>query len=391
MSLEVDMCGVKLLNPFIVASGPSTATGELIMSAFEKGWGGVVTKTIVGRGVEIKNVSPRIAVIKTGKHIIAMQNIELVTTRTLNEWIEDIKKVKDKYPEHVVIGSVMATYDRELWQEVSKEVEDAGADMLELNLSCPHGMPEKGAGSAIGQNPEMVKEVIGWVKEVVSIPVLAKLTPNVTSIGMIARACEEAGADGISAINTVLGFIGIDVKSLFPKLNVNGKTAFGGISGKAIKPIGLRCVAEILQSTKLPVSGIGGISSWEDAIEYILLGATTVQICTEVMLKGFGIVEKLINGFNEFMESKGYSSVEEFRGKFLSKICAFEELDKSYRVWPVIDRKKCVKCEACVIACRDSGFQAISMEEEGPVVDEARCDGCGLCYNVCIANAITLK
>lgn len=391
MGLEVEMCGVDFLNPFILASGPPTADRNLIKRGFKAGWGGAVTKTIVGRDVEIKNVSPRLAVLKCGKKIVAMQNIELVTTRKLDEWLKDIKTLKEEFPEHIIIGSIMSIYDEKGWQSIAEEVQSAGADMLELNLSCPHGMPEKGAGAAIGQNADMVKGVVEWVKDVASVPVLAKLTPNVTDIAVIAKAAKDGGADGISAINTVLGFIGIDVGTLNPKLNVFGKSAFGGISGTAIKPIGLRCVAEISKSTKLPVSGIGGVSNWEDAVEYMLLGATTVQVCTAVMLKGFGIIGNLIEGLSSFMREKKYKKVSEFIGLALDCVVSFGELDSNRKSIASISTENCSKCYSCVTTCSDGGFKAISIVDEYPVVDASKCDGCGLCVCVCPQGCIKMK
>ncbi len=388
--MDVEMCGVHFPNPFILASGPPTADGDLIKRGFEAGWGGAVTKTIIGRNEEIRNVSPRLAVLKSGKRVIAMQNIELVTTRKLDEWIEDIKMLKKEFPENIVIGSIMSVYDEKGWQSVAEEIQAAGADMLELNLSCPHGMPERGAGAAIGQNADMVKDVVEWVKDVASVPVIAKLTPNVTDITTIANAAKEGGADGISAINTLLGFVGIDVDTLNPKLNVFGKTAFGGISGMAIKPVGLRCVAEIAK-VGLPVSGIGGISDWKDAVEYMLLGSITVQVCTAVMLKGFGIVKNLIDGLNDFMQENGYEKVSDFVGLALDKVVNFGELDVTRRNVANISAENCSKCYSCVTACTDSGFRAISIVDEYPVIDESKCDGCGLCVCVCPQECIEMK
>ncbi len=384
------MCGVDFPNPFLLASGPPTANAELISKGFERGWGGAVTKTIVGRGVKIENVSPRLAVLKCGSKVVAMQNIELVTTRTLDEWIKDIRSLKNTWPDRVLIGSVMATYDEKEWQSVVDEVQSAGVDMLELNLSCPHGMPERGAGAAIGQNPEMVRDVVSWVKDVAYVPVLAKLTPNVTDISAIARAAEEGGADGISAINTVLGFVGIDLDGMNPILNVSGKTSFGGISRMAIKPIGLRCVAEIAKATNLPISGIGGISSWRDALEYMLLGANTVQVCTAVMLRGFGIIGDMIHGLRKFMEEKGYGEVSEVVGLALKSIVSFEELPKEKKI-AKIDTENCSKCYSCVKSCSDGGFNAITVTNGYPEVDAKKCDGCGLCVCVCPNGCIRLE
>jgi dihydropyrimidine dehydrogenase (NAD+) subunit PreA len=251
-------------------------------------------------------------------------------------------------------------------------------------------MPEKGAGAAIGQNADMVKDVVEWVKDVASVPVLAKLTPNVTDIAAIANAAKEGGADGISAINTLLGFVGIDVDTLNPKLNVFGKTTFGGISGMAIKPIGLRCVAEIAK-VGLPVSGIGGIADWRDAVEYMLIGTTTIQVCTAVMLKGFGVVDNLIDGLREFMQKNGYERVSDFVGLALDAIVSFSELDATRRNFASILVEKCSKCYSCITACSDSGFNAISIVDEYPAVDESRCDGCGLCTCVCPQECIEMK
>ncbi len=391
MDLSVRVCGVDFKNPFILSSGPPTADADLIKRGFEAGWGGAVTKTIVARDVEIRNVSPRLAVMKVGKRIIAMENVELVTTRKIDEWLVDIRKLKSEFPDHVVIGSIMSTFDERGWKSIADEVQSAEPDVLELNLSCPHGMPERGAGAAIGQNATMVREVVSWVKDVAYIPVFAKLTPNVTDIATIAVSAKKGGADGLSAINTVLGFIGMDVKNLAPKLNVFGKSAFGGISGTAIKPIGLRCVAEIAKSTGLPISGIGGISNWMDAVEYMLLGATTVQVCTAVMLKGFDIVKGMIEGLGNFMEEKGYSKVSDLVGKGLDCIVSFAELDPDRKNVAHISTENCSKCYTCVTACSDGGFGAISVEDDYPVVDESKCDGCGLCACVCPQNCIELR
>ncbi|MBC8443860.1 MAG: NAD-dependent dihydropyrimidine dehydrogenase subunit PreA, partial [Deltaproteobacteria bacterium] len=270
--LSVNFCGVNFKNPFILSSAPPTTTGEMMGRAFEAGWAGAVTKTLVKDAEKIVNVTPRLASLSfpgsasEPKKLYAFENIELVTDRSLSTWLKEIEMLRKKYPAHVVIASIMDDASQpDGWQHVAKACEEAGAQMIEINMSCPHGMPEMGMGAAIGQNPELAARVCRWVSEAVGIPVIAKMTPNVTDVGYVAKTCIDAGADGISAINTVAAIVGVDLETLVPIPNVGGYSSHGGLSGPAVKPIALKALASITRATDAPVSGIGGIGSWQDA------------------------------------------------------------------------------------------------------------------------------
>jgi dihydropyrimidine dehydrogenase (NAD+) subunit PreA len=240
---------------------------------------------------------------------LGLENIELISRQPLSLWLNEIQDIKQCFPHNILIASLMAEIRKEQWQEMAVSLQKAGADALELNFSCPHGMPEKGLGSAIGQDEELTKLITSWVKTVVSIPVIVKLSPNVTDIGRLALAAQKGGADGLAAINTIQSLTSIDLDTFEPLPSVNGLSTFGGLSGPAVKPIGLRCVAQIAQASTLPISGMGGISSWKEAVEYILVGASNVQICTEVMLKGYGIIKGLSEGLTRYLKNKGFLEV----------------------------------------------------------------------------------
>jgi len=389
--LSVEFAGVKLMNPFMLAPAPPTATGEMIQRGFEAGWAGAVTKSI---GLEpATDVQPRLARLAMGNKAIGLENIELISQRSLEVWVKDIEEIKGHYPDHILFASLTAAMVREEWDSLIKQVEEAGVDGLQLDFGCPHGMPGKGMGSVQGQDPTIAGEITRWAKEVATVPVMVKLTPNVTDIVEIGKACEEAGADAISAIDTVSVLIGVDLDRLEPLPSVGGTSAFGGYSGPAIKPIGLRCIAELAKGTSVPLSGIGGIARWQDAAEYILVGASTVQVCTAVMFRGYKIVEKMKQGLAGYMEEKGFECVAEMRGHILPKVTAHEELDFAYKVVGSIDEGLCTKCGLCYTACNDGGWQAIEMEsrEVYPRVLTEKCDGCSLCLQVCpVEGCITL-
>jgi dihydropyrimidine dehydrogenase (NAD+) subunit PreA len=389
--LGVEFAGLKLLNPFLLASAPATAKGEMIQRAFDAGWAGAVTKTIALEPT--RDVQPRLARLTAGNRIIGLENIELISQRSLETWLRDLEETKSRYPRHILFASLMGPVLREEWHSLVRQIQQTGVDGLELNFGCPHGMPEKGMGAAQGQDPNIAGDITRWVKEVSTLPVMVKLTPNVTDIVQIARACEEAGADAISAINTVSVLMGVDLDRLEPLPSVDGTTALGGYSGPAVKPIGLRCIVQLAQGTRLPLSGIGGVTDWEDAAEYILAGASTVQVCTAVMLRGYKIVEKMKSGLSDYMEKKGFESVAEMRGRVLPKISAHEALDFGHKVVASIDEGLCTKCGLCHTACRDGGWQAIEMEsrEVYPRVRTDKCNGCSLCTHVCLVEGcITL-
>lgn len=389
-NLSSEFCGIQFPNPFILASAPPTDTKEKIMRAFELGWGGAVTKTLKPDHLKVKNVTPRFATIKDDKGaIIGFENFELVDTKQLDYWVDAIGEIKRTYPDRILIGSIMAEVNKEDWQALAQVISSAGADALELNFSCPHGMPEKGIGAAIGQNKEISQMITAWVKEVVNIPVIVKLTPNVTDVVSIAKGVEEAGADALAAINTVQSLIGVDIHSFEPKPTVDRHTTYGGFSGKAVKPIGLRVVSEVVKAVDLPMSGMGGISTWEDAVEYILLGADHVQICTEVMVKGCHIIEELNKGLSDYIALKGFDHVHEMVGLALPKITTHEALNRDYEMELSID-EHCVGCKKCTIVCRDSAKSALSMVNNHACVDHNKCDRCSLCTHVCPVGAMTL-
>lgn len=389
--LSVEFAGLKLMNPFMLTSAPPTATGEMIQRAFEAGWAGAVTKSIALEPAI--DAQPRLARLAMGIKTIGLENIELTTQRNLEVWTKDIEEIKRHYPDHILFASLMAAVVKEEWHFLIKQVEEAGVDGLELNFSCPHGMPEKGMGSVQGQDPAIAGEITRWAKEAATVPVMVKLTPNVTDIARIGKACEEAGADAISAINTVSALIGVDLERLEPLPSVGGTSAFGGYSGPAIKPIGLRCIAQLAKGTSLPLSGVGGIAKWQDAAEYILVGASTVQVGTAVMFQGYKIVEKMKKGLSAYMDEKGLESMAKMRGYILPQITAHEELNFGYKVVAAIDQALCSKCGLCYTACRDGGWQAIEMESHQvyPRVVVEKCDGCSLCLHVCpVEGCITL-
>ena len=381
--LSVELSGLKLMNPFMLTSAPPTATGEMIQRAFEAGWAGAVTKSIALEPAI--DAQPRLARLAMGNKTIGLENIELTTQRNLEVWVKDIEEIKRHYPDHILFASLMAAVVKEEWHFLIKQVEEAGVDGLELNFSCPHGMPEKGMGSVQGQDPTIAGEITRWAKEVATVPLMVKLTPNVTDIVGIGKACEEAGADAISAIKTVSAFIGVDLDRLEPLPSVGGTSAFGGYSGPAIKPIGLRCIAQLAKGTSLPLSGVGGIARWRDAAEYILVGASAVQVGTAVMFQGYEIVEKMKKGLSAYMDEKGFESVARMRGYILPKITAHEELNFGYKVVAAIDQALCSKCGLCYTACMDGGWQAIEMESRQlyPRVVGEKCDGCSLCLHIC--------
>lgn len=399
MDLSVDFCGVKFLNPFVLSSAPPTTTGGMIGRAFKAGWAGAVTKTLLVDASTITNVTPRLASLgfkgqaPDSKVNYALENIELVTDRDLSLWLKEIEDLRNKYPDHVVIASIMDdASEPKGWQRLAKQCEGAGAGMIELNMSCPHGMPERGMGSAIGQDIDLAARVTGWVAEAVDIPVIAKMTPNVTDVGLVAKACADAGADAISAINTVASIIGVDLETLAPLPSVSGYSAHGGLSGPAIKPIALKAVATIAEATDLPISGIGGITTWEDAAEFILLGASTLQVCTAVMMYGYSIIDNLVQGLAGFMKKKGFATISDMVGVSLKKLVPLGELDTKTRLVAHIDNSSCVQCDACFISCRDGGYQAITRGSDKVYkVTEKLCSGCSLCMQVCpVPDCITM-
>jgi dihydropyrimidine dehydrogenase (NAD+) subunit PreA len=355
-------------NPFWLASGPTTNSGEQVMRAFDAGWGGAVWKTI---GDPHTNASPRYSAVDwNGMRMMGLNSIELNSDRSLEANLRELADVKKYYPYHPIIASLMVESRREAWHEIVQRAEGAGVDGLELNFSCPHGLSERGPGLAIGQVPEYTEKITTWVKEKARTPVLVKLSPNITDIRMIACAAKQGGADGLSAINTINSITGIDLDTLIPRPNVGGASTNGGYAGPAIKPIALSLVQQIMSdpASALPLSGMGGISSWRDAVEFMLLGCGTVQVCTAAMHYGYRVVEDMAEGLENWMRTQGFATLEDFRGLSLERVTDWSHLNLKHKVIAHIDEQKCIGCGLCQIACWDGGHQCIHTDRvSGPV------------------------
>jgi dihydropyrimidine dehydrogenase (NAD+) subunit PreA len=386
--LAVKFVGMHFPKPFMLASAPPTRNAEMIKRAFACGWGGAVTKSIALDPAQ--DLQPRLQPLRHRKRNIGMENVELSTQLTVEDWQHEIAEVKDAYPNRPLWASIMDAPVEKNWQRLVETLQETGVDAFEINVSCPHGMPTKGMGAFIGQDAELTGEVVSWVKKVSKVPVIVKLTPNVTDISFVAQAAKENGADALCTVNTVSGLIGVDLETLTPQPSVGGVSTYGGYSGPGIKPIALRCVAQIAKSTGLPVSGLGGLSTWQDAVEFMAVGATTVQVCTAVMWSGYGIIEKLLEGVGTYLEGKGFSNFEPVIGAALSKIVEFPDMPLTYRAKASVD-DTCNGCLLCIPACEDGGFQAITgLKGEIVIIDDEKCDGCNLCAMVCPLGSITM-
>ena len=387
-NLSVDFAGMHFPNPFMLAAAPPTRTAEMIKRGFAAGWGGAVTKSIALEAA--RDLQPRLHPLRHRQHTIGMENIELATTLTVKEWQREIAAVKAAYPDQPLWASIMEAPAKANWQRLAEAIQEAGPDALELNVSCPHGMVSKKMGAFIGQDAELTGQVVAWVKEVARIPLVVKLTPDVGSIAFVAQAAKANGADALCAVNSVSGIVGVDLDTLTPLPAVGGLAACGGYSGPGIKPIALRCVAQIAKATGLPVSGLGGLSTWEDAVEFMAVGSTTVQVCTAVMWHGYGIVDRLLAGLDQYLELKGFPDLRSIVGAALPKIVEFPEMPLAPRARASVD-STCNGCLACVTACADGGFQAIAGVAGNVVtIDAAKCDGCGLCVMVCPRSSISM-
>jgi dihydropyrimidine dehydrogenase (NAD+) subunit PreA len=403
--LSINFCGVRSPNPFWLASGPPTNTAYQVMKAFEAGWGGAVWKTI---GDPIINTASRYGSIDY-KHerMIGLNNIELISDRPIATNFKEIAEVKKRFPQHTVIASLMVESKRETWHDIVHQAQDSGADLLELNFGCPHGMSERGMGAAVGQVPEYTTLITSWVKEVATIPVIVKLTPNVTDVAHMALAARQGGADAVSLVNTFNSLVGVDLDSFAPRPNVGGYGSHGGYCGPSVKPIALHMVSSVAKHPKvgIPVSGIGGVADWQDAVEFMLLGSTSVQVCTAAMHYGFRIVEDMIEGLSQYLEDKGFSSPMDLVGKSVDRIRDWGDLDLNYKIVARIDAGKCIGCNLCYIACEDGAHQCIAAAERPrgdlrdgdiakhvPRILEEECVGCNLCALVCpVPGCITME
>ena len=390
-TLEVEFLGFKMKNPFILASAPPTNTIEMIERAFEQGWAGAVTKTIPLEKVPVHNVSPRIHSIgfpgfeADARKVYAFGNIELVSEKHADYWMAGITQLRKNWPDRFVMASIMADGSAQGdWVELAQRSEKAGALAVELNFSCPHGgMPPHAVGAAIGQDPVIAARIVRWVREAVKIPVLVKLTAAVSDLRQLGKVLVDAGVDGFCTINSFPVLLGVDLKTHSPLPSVCGKGNLGGYTGRALKPIALRATSEIAPLGK-PVSGCGGLTTWEDAAEFVLLGATSLQVCSAVMLEGYGIITDLCDGLMGYLEEQGARTLGELRGKALANIVPHARLEYDKRMVSTIDLAICTRCGKCAITCRDAGYQAISeAADRTPAVDPKKCDGCGLCTQVC--------
>jgi dihydropyrimidine dehydrogenase (NAD+) subunit PreA len=362
--LSIDFCGVRAPNPFWLASAPPTNSAYQVRRAFEAGWGGAVWKTL--NHEPIVNVSSRYgAVDYDGRKVMGLNNIELITDRPLEVNLAEIRQVKREFPDRALFVSLMVESKRETWHDIVRRVQDTGADGVELNFGCPHGMSERGMGSAVGQVPEYTEMITAWCKEAARVPVMVKLTPNITDVRGIARAAQKGGADAVSLINTINSIMGVDLDTFAPKPAVAGRGSHGGYCGPAVKPIALNMVSQIAGDPgwRIPISGIGGIQAWQDAVEFLLLGAGCVQVCTAVMHYGFRIVEHMDSGLRQWMRRRGFARIADFQGRAVPNIRDWGDLDLGYKVVAEIDQARCIHCGLCYIACEDGCHQSIRWEK----------------------------
>ncbi len=395
IDLSVDFCGVRFQNPFMLSSSPVSNSAEMVARAFEAGWGGVAYKTLVSDRIPIYHPSPRMHGYHYGeKRLIGLQNVEQTTDRGLQPNLRDIAWLKKKYPKHIVMASIMGFSNQE-WADLAKASTDAGADMLELNFSCPH-MTVEGSGAKVGQVFDLVQKFTETVRGVTKLPLVAKMTPNIADMNEPAMAAKRGGADGISAINTVAGISEVGLDDYVPRPNVFGKGAMSGYSGPAIKPIGLKFIAQMAKNPELalPLSGMGGIETWVDALEYLLVGATTVQVTTGIIHYGYRIVEDMIEGLSDYMARRGIARVADLVGKAAGNVHETGEFDVMRQGIATYDLDRCVGCGQCYIVCRDAGGSALSWnaEKRRPNLDDDACLSCMVCSFVCpVTGLITFR
>ena len=399
-NLHTSFIGIQSPNPFWLASAPPTDKAYNVNRAFEAGWGGVVWKTLAEAGPPLVNVNgPRYgALLSPDRRLLGFNNIELITDRDLEINLQEIIQVKRDWPDRALVVSLMVPCNEAAWKAILARVEGTGADGLELNFGCPHGMSERGMGSAVGQVPESIEMVTQWCKHYSRLPVIVKLTPNITDVRLPARAARRGGADAVSLINTINSIMGVDPYSLTMLPSTGGLGSHGGYCGPAVKPIALNMVAEIArdpQTAGLPISGIGGVGSWRDALDYIALGAGTVQVCTAAMVYGFKIVQEMKSGLSDYMDEMGFTSIDDFRGRAIGTVSDWGRLNLNHVSKAVIDQASCIACGRCHIACEDTSHQAITATKDGKrhfEVKEDECVGCNLCTLVCpVPECITLR
>ena len=397
--LRTDFAGIRSPNPFWLASAPPTDKAFNVNRAFEAGWGGVVWKTL-GEDPPVVNVSSRYgATSHNGQRVVGFNNIELITDRPLAINLAEIRQIKRDWPDRAMVVSLMVPCEEASWRAILPQVEDTGCDGIELNFGCPHGMSERNMGAAVGQVPEYVEMVTRWCKQHSRLPVIVKLTPNITNVLLPAMAARRGGADAVSLINTIQSITAVDLDRMAPEPTVDGKGTHGGYCGPAVKPIALRMVGDIARDPAtrgMPISGIGGISTWRDAAEFIALGSGTVQVCTAAMHHGFRIVDDMIDGLSNWMDGKGYRTIRDFQGLAIANYVHWGDLNLAFRTLARIDQDLCIKCGLCFIACEDTSHQAIAAQRVDGArryeVIDAECVGCNLCAHVCpVTDCITME
>ncbi len=384
--LETTFLGVKFENPVMLSSSPVSNTGEMVGRSFDAGFGGVVFKTIGAGKEKIVHPGPRMAGYDYhADRLVGLQNVEQISDRPMKDNMADLAYLKKNWPNKVVVSSIMG-FTKQEWRDLAKASEDVGADMLELNFSCPH-MTVEGSGMKVSHAQALVGEFTAEVKDACKLPILAKLTPNITDITETAKYAKEGGADGFTAINTVVALSGIGLDDYTPRPNVAGKGAMSGYSGPAVKPIGLRCIAQLAQSEDLglPLSGCGGIENWIDAVEYLLVGSGTLQITTGVIHYGYRIIEDILEGMDFYLEERGIDSLGDLVGKALPNIVPTDQFDLASQGVAEYDLDRCVGCGQCHIICQDAGGQCLTWDDANrrPVMHEERCLGCMICSFVC--------
>jgi len=394
--LTTNFIGITSPNPFWLASAPPTDKEYNVRRAFEAGWGGVVWKTL-GEDPPVVNVNgPRYGAIwGADRRLLGLNNIELITDRPLETNLEEMTRVKKDYPDRAIIASLMVPVNEDSWKWILSRVAETGCDGVELNFGCPHGMSERGMGSAVGQVPDYIHQIAEWCKKHTDLPVIVKLTPNITDVRKPAQAAKDGGADAVSLINTINSITSVNLDSFSPEPMIDGKGAHGGYCGPAVKPIALNMVAEIARdpvTQGMPISGIGGVTTWRDAAEFMALGAGNVQVCTAAMTYGFKIVQEMISGLSQYMDEKGFTSTDELVGRAVPNVSDWKHLNLNYVTKARIDQDACIKCGRCYAACEDTSHQAISMSEDRTFeVIDAECVACNLCVNVCpVEDCITM-
>ncbi len=397
--LSTTFLGIKSPNPFWLASAPPTDKAYNVNRAFEAGWGGAVWKTL-GEDPPIVNVNgPRYGAIHgNDRRVLGFNNIELITDRPLATNLQEIRQIKRDWPDRALIVSVMLPMNEQSWAKYVPMIEDTGCDGLELNFGCPHGMSERGMGSAVGQVPEYIQQAAAWCKKFARVPVIVKLTPNITNILPAAKAALDGGADAVSLINTLNSIMRVDYDALTIYPATDGKGSHGGYCGPAVKPIALHMVAEIARAREtraLPISGIGVITDWRDAVDFLALGATTVQVCTAAMVYGFKIIDDLVDGLGTYLDQKGMASVHDLVRKAVPSVTDWQYLNLNHVDKAYIDQELCIQCGRCHIVCEDTSHQAITASVNGQrhfEVIDAECVGCNLCVSVCpVENCITMR